>query len=314
MMRPKYSVDGLGTFLAERLGGPLRRFEMVSECSRPENFRVETASGERLLVKCVPPERGGTRYFRDHYLPHLRALADCPAAVRLAHGPWEFGDCAVVALSWCAGRRVMPDRLTPAQEASLVAGYAALSDAMQRACAVLPARDNAAVRREAMSLLGDGAACRALRAFLEREASESALAYDPARMKAIHGDFHHGNLHFDGDALAGVMDFEDFRLGYPADDWTRYVVCGAEHLRWFDFAGRRRLLALFARLLPLAPADEWREAVGGLLVRKIWRRFSRRKGPRAWLALNLRFRLGFYRRLLALVAACAAEEGKEKKR
>ncbi|MBO7482560.1 MAG: phosphotransferase [Kiritimatiellae bacterium] len=307
----EFSVDGLRALLEERLGGGLRRFEMVTECSRPENFRVETASGERLLVKCVPPERGRIRYFRDYFLPHLVALRDVPCAVRLSHGPWDFGGCVVVALAWCAGGRVMPDRLTPAQEASLVKGYAQLSDAMQRAGAVLEPRDNVAVRAEALRLLS-GPGCGALRRFVERDMPSDAMSYDPKRMKVIHGDFHHGNVHFDGDALAGVMDFEDFRTGYPADDWVRYVVCGAEHLKWFDFAGRRRLLALFARLLPLAPADEWREAVDGLLVRKIWRRFSRRKGPAAWLALNLRFRLGFYMRLRALIAAHAVGEEKRK--
>lgn len=303
----EFSVDGLKAFLAERLGGELRRFDLVTECSRPENFRVETASGELLLVKCVPPERGEIRYFRDYFLPHLEALGTVPCAVRLAHGPWDFGECVVVALAWCAGVRVMPDRLTSAQELSLVSGYAALSYAMQRVGSVLSPRDNVAVRAEALSLLS-GPGCGALRRFVERDMPPEAMAYDPKRMKVIHGDFHHGNIHFDGDAVAGIMDFEDFRTGYPADDWTRYVVCGAEHLKWFDFAGRRRLLALFARLLPLAPADEWREAVDGLLVRKIWRRFSRRKGPRAWLAFNLRFRLGFYMRLRALIAAYAAGE------
>jgi Ser/Thr protein kinase RdoA (MazF antagonist) len=310
MKPPKYSVAGLKGFLEGKLGECVVRFDMVTDCSRPENFAAETASGERLLVKCVPPEKSPQKYFLNHFVPHLEELRGVPCAVKLRHGPWKFEGCTVVALEWCAGARVMPDRLTDAEEANLVRAYCELSEAMRGVSAVLPPRDNVAVREEALSMLS-GRSCRALREFVERDLPAAEMAYDRSRLRPIHGDFHHGNVHFESGRVSGIMDFEDFRYGYPADDWTRYVVCGAEHLRWFDVAGRRRLLALFARLLPLAPADEWREAVDGLLIRKIWRRFSRRKGPKAWLALNLRFRLGFYMKLRGMIAAYAA--GKEHK-
>ena len=194
----------------------------------------------------------------------------------------------------------MPDALSPEEERALVRSYGELSAAMQCSSAVLPDRDSVAIRRETMPLLA-GVACRPLRRFVEREIPESALSYDRSRLRVIHGDFHHGNIHFRDGRVTGIFDFESFRLGYAAEDWLRYVVCGAEHLHWFDMAGRRRLLALFGRLLPLARADEWRSAAGALLIRKIWRRFSLHRGPRAWFVLNMMFRLGFYRRLFSMI-------------
>ena len=306
---PPCTAAELRRFLEEKTGLAVTRLEMVKECSRPENFVVETADGARLLVKCVPPKEPGRTLFEKHSLPHFSELEGVHCAAKLRYGPWQFGECLVAALEWCAGGRVMPDALSPAEERDLVRSYGGLSAAMQRASAVLPARDSVAIRRETMPLLAGGA-CRPLRQFVERAIPESALSYDSSRLCVIHGDFHHGNIHFKDGCVTGIFDFESFRFGYAAEDWLRYVVCGAEHLHWFDVSGRRRLLALFSRLLPLARADEWRAAAGALLIRKIWRRFSLHKGPRAWFVLNMMFRLGFYRRILSMIDG--AEKGGRK--
>ena len=50
-------------------------------------------------------------------------------------------------------------------------------------------------------------------------------------------------------------------------------------------------------------------AVGGLLVRKMWRRFQKKKGAKWWLAVNLRFRLGYYRDLFAWIAEGPTADG-----
>ena len=297
--KPKFDTAQLKSFLEERLGRGLRRFEMITDCSRPQNFLCETSDGERLAVKCVPPEKTTIKYF-EHFLVHLQELKGS-RAIEIAGGPWMFGDCKVVAMKWAYGVRVMPNDLTAAQEAELVKAYGEFSDAMQRTTLTIPPRDNEAVRRHVEGHLS-GWGCGFLRRFLAEELTPEAMAYDKSRLKVIHGDFHHGNFYFDGDRITGFMDLEDFRWGYPADDWMRYVVCAAEHLHWYDFAGRRKLLALFGRLLPLAPADEWRESVAGLLIRKLDRRFAiKKKGPKAWLALNMRFRIGFYRSLFDMI-------------
>lgn len=299
MRKPIFDIGALRTFLEEKIGTRLVRFEMITACSRPENFCVETAEGVRYAVKCVPPETSKHQYFRHHFVPHLQELKGTNA-IQLAYGPFAFGDCVVIVLTWCPGRRILPDRLTDAQFAELVAAYREFSTAIQKTSAVLPPRDNLQVRRAALARM-TAPCCAYLRRFVDEELSEKVLAYDPARLRVIHGDFHHGNFHFDGARVTGIMDLEDFRYGYPADDWMRYIVCAAEHLHWFDFAGRRRLLARLKELLPLAPADEWREAVGGLLIRKFWRRFCVKQGSPWWLSVNLRFRLPFYRDILTLI-------------
>lgn len=301
MRTPSFDVAALKAFVAEQIGERIDRFTLVTDCSNAENFAVVTATGRRLLVKCVGQPKAGKIDYFAHFVRHLEELKGS-RAIQLTQGPLSWGDRRVVVIAWCAGRRVIPDRLTAAQETELVNAYREFSAAMQRCTMILPARDNLAVRAEALRLMS-GWTCAGLRRFVNRELPVSILRYDPARLKVIHGDLHHGNFHFDGDRMTGFMDLEDFRYGYPADDWTRYVICAAEHLKWFDWGGRRRLVALFTRLLPLAPADEWREAVGGLLVRKLWRRFAKRKGLKPWLAVNLRFRLGLYRELFRLIAA-----------
>ncbi len=303
MRRPAYDPSALKTFLEEKIGRFVS-FEMVMECSRPENYRVVTEAGERFLVKCVPFGRPGMDKFRERFLPNLQALALHSEAVKLVGGPWEFYGHVVVILSWCRGGRVMPDRLTERQRTELTRAYAVFSSAMQKTRAVLPARDCLAEREGALRAL-DRAGCRSLRDFVRREIPESSVTYESSRLKVIHGDFHHGNFHFEGDCVSGFMDFEEFRYGYPADDWARYVIVGAEHLRWFDRAGRRRLLDFFTSLLPSAPADEWRLAVNAFLIRKIFRRFSKKRAGllKIWWARKLRFRLGFYRALQARIAA-----------
>ncbi len=163
---------------------------------------------------------------------------------------------------------------------------------------MLPPRD---ISREwqLACLALDSFGCRSLRARLLRMISSDSLVYDPSRLKVIHGDFHHGNLHFDGDRVSGIMDFEDFRLGYPAEDWVRYLLVGAEHLHWFDFVGCARIRAFFRRLLPLYPIDEWRLALNAFVVRKMRRRFAKPHAAfkKFFLAQKMRFRFAFYRAL-----------------
>lgn len=304
MDKPKFKIEDLKMFVEGKLGERVVRFDLITDCSRPENFAVATESGKRMLVKCGDQAPNGKPDYFGHFVRHLEELKGT-RAIQLIHGPYKFGQYSVIMISWCEGCRVMPDRLTAEQEKELIKAYGEFSSAMQRCTQVLPPRDNVEVREAAMRFL-TGPFCAKLREFVERELPNDALKYDAGKLKVIHGDLHHGNFYFDGDVMTGFMDLEDFRYGYPADDWTRYVICAAEHLKWFDLAGRRRLVALFGRLLPLAPSDEWREAVGGLLVRKIFRRFNERKGTKLWLAANLQFRLGIYKKMFEKISEYSA--------
>ncbi len=303
MKSPAFDRKALKSFVEGKIGRTTL-FEMVTACSRPDNFRVVTGTGEKFLVKCVSSKKTVAAGFLERFLPHLQDLAQCPEAIHLAHGPWAFGDFTVVALAWCAGGRVMPDRTSPAQRDELIRAYGVFSEAIQNVRAVLPPRDCVAERAQALAIL-ERLGCRSLHRLIRDKIPESTLVYDPGRLKVIHGDFHHGNFHFDGDRVSGFLDFEEFRRGYATEDWMRYLICGAEHLRWFDFAGRRRILDFLSRLLPLAPADEWRFAVDAFLVRKIYRRFSKKRTSlmKIWWAQKIRFRFGFYRAIRSRIAA-----------
>lgn len=306
MRKPEFNIEELKAFVEGKLGERISKFDLITECSRPENFAVRTESGRRMLVKCAAPTPKNMPDDFGHFVRHLEELQGT-RAIKISSGPYKFGKYNVLVVDWCEGGNIMPDKLTQAQEKELIKAYSEFSDAIQRCTLILPPRDNIEVKNDALRFM-TGAACAKLREFVERELPDDMLKYDTGKLKVIHGDLHHGNFHFSGDVISGFMDFEDFRYGYPADDWIRYIVCGAEHLKWFDFSGRRRLLALFARLLPLAPCDEWREAIGGLLVRKIFRRFKGRKGTKPWLAINLQFRLWLYKKMFEMVSECSVRK------
>ena len=221
MRRPRFDIGELRAFLEEKLETRFVRFDLITTCSRPENFRAETADGRRLAVKCVPAEKTRIRYFADHFVPHLEELRGS-RAIQLVGSPLKFADCTVAVVEWCPGRRVMPDRLTDAQFAELVSTYREFSASLQNVSQVLPPRPNLKVREKALAPLS-APSCRWLRDFVERALTDGVLAYDASRLRVIHGDFHHGNFHFDGNRMTGIMDLEDFRYGYPADDWMRYI-------------------------------------------------------------------------------------------
>ena len=199
MRRPRFDIGELRAFLEEKLETRFVRFDLITTCSRPENFRAETADGRRLAVKCVPAEKTRIRYFADHFVPHLEELRGS-RAIQLVGSPLKFADCTVAVVEWCPGRRVMPDRLTDAQFAELVSTYREFSSSLQNVSQVLPPRPNLKVREKALALLS-APSCRWLRDFVERALTDGVLAYDASRLRVIHGDFHHGNFHFDGDLL-----------------------------------------------------------------------------------------------------------------
>ncbi len=307
---PTCDVSSLKAFLEERLGGRLVRFDWIDTAARTCNFLCVTARGEKFVVKCVSTSDAlRLRPFRERLIPHLNALKDTPEAVHLAYGPWEFGDHWVVALTFAAGRPIRPDRLSAEEATDLIRAYGAFSDAIQRVSPVLPCTDTASLLEEVLSLL-EPHECRDLSAFVQREIPLEVLAYDPARLHVIHGDFHCKNFHFDGPRVGAFFDFESFRLGYPAEDWIRYLIAGAEHINPINFFGHRRRIAFLERLLPLYPIDEWRLAVDTQLLSKIRQRFRNQKESTARLMLHLRYRFRVYFELHRRIRACETSAAK----
>lgn len=299
-MKPRFEIDALKQFLAEKLGVSIVSCTMITACSRPDNFRVTTATGDRYVVKCALDGMATDSFFYKHSLVHLQELQSVKSVVRLVAGPWEFSGHSVIVLRCLPGRNVRVDALNPEQEHALIQAYSELSEAMQHVSHVRPYRDSLNKYREFLEELRKRPACEPLLTVLENKISEDQLAYDERRLKVIHGDLHHGNMLFDGNELSGFIDFEDIRYGYPAEDWVRYVVCGQEHMAFFNFIGHRRALACFKRLLPLAKADEWHVAINELLIKKIGNRI-RKRGFTARMVNNLLFRIKFYLKLHAIV-------------
>ena len=50
MDKPKFKIEDLKMFVEGKLGERVVRFDLITDCSRPENFAVATESGKRMLV------------------------------------------------------------------------------------------------------------------------------------------------------------------------------------------------------------------------------------------------------------------------
>ena len=87
----------------------------------------------------------------------------------------------------------------------------------------------------------------------------------------LHGDFHFANFRYGDTSVSGIFDVMEFRLGYPAEDFIRLVLCSAERLRWYRIFKRGAIMKMFARLVLKTgyPCRRWEEAVDGYLLNKL---------------------------------------------
>lgn len=265
------------------------------------NFKaVRATDGFTFAVKCSPPERHEA-FVR--LLTHLEELKGTKAVKRIfPDGLSKFRGYDLVCLSWCAGERLFPDRMSDAEMATFVDDYLAFSAALQKTSQILPHDPLLNWRALALSHCTTRAS-RGIRRLLERELTETALTYRPELLKTVHGDLHHGNFLFADGRVAGYFDLEDLCQGYPTDDLVRYFVCASEHLRWYEQHRKRRILMLFAQVVRRTrySAHEWEIALNGLLMRKIVAKAERgRLGW--WQTANLLFRAGYYRKMKRIAA------------
>ena len=299
-MRQDFETRELKETLEHALGFALRSLERLDGASALNFKAVRETDGLAFAVKCSPPSR--QRMF-DHLVRHLEETAGTKAAHRLFERdcPATFHGYNVICLTWCAGERRFPDELTEAQFIAFLDEYQAFSAVLQKATMIAPPDPSAEWREVALRQ------CRGpfggwLRRLIERELPRDEAAYRPERLGVIHGDFHHGNFLFANGTLSGFFDLEEFCGGYPADDIVRYVVCAAEHLKWFEQGRKRTILARFTlavRHLPYPP-DDWLTAIDGLLVRKIYQKV-RDRSPRLLQTINLLYRARFYLSLKRMI-------------
>ena len=264
------------------------------------NFKaVRATDGLTFAVKCSPPEK---RAAFAALCGYFAALEGTKAARRLFPDALaRFRGYDVLCMSWCDGERLFPDRLTDAQMEALADDYLEFSEALQRTQPLCPPDDCAAMRRSAIGKCR-GFWSRGIRRLLEQELTEESVLIRPEKARLIHGDLHHGNFLFKDGRVSGFFDFENVTQGYPAEDFVRYFVCAAEHLRWYEQHRKRRILKLFriaaARLK--YPADEWETALNRLLVSKIARKAADR-GLGFRMSVNLLYRSRYYRALKGIL-------------
>ena len=299
MMEPGFDV-ALHDALEQALGFPLKPLERLDGVINL-NFRaVRTTDGLTFAVKCSPPEK---RAAFAALCGHLAALEGTKAARRLFPDALaQFRGYDILFLSWCDGERLFPDRLTDGQMTALADDYLDFSRALQRTQPSCPPDDCITMRRFALGKCRGVWSC-GVRRLLERELTEEGVRLRPEKTRLIHGDLHHGNFLFKDGRVSGFFDFENVTRGYPAEDFVRYFICAAEHLRWYEQHRKRRILRLFRTAVARLgyPADEWETALNRLLVSKIARKAANR-GLGFLMSANLLCRARYY---LALKRAAA---------
>ena len=299
-MNQPFETAELRAELEHSLGFALRSLERLDGASALNFKAVRASDGMTFAVKCSPPQR---HELFNRLVEHLDVLKGSKAVRRLfeAECPKTFRGFNLLCTAWCFGVRIFPDRLTDEEFISCLDEYAAFSEAMQKSRTYLEARPIRRWRDEGLAKCR-GVAGRILRPILMEMALDEC-DYRPDFLRVIHGDFHYGNFLFVDRKVDGYLDFEEFRLGYPADDLLRLFACATEHLRWYEYYRQRRMLHMFGlavRHLSYS-RHEWMMAINARFINKMFKRT--RKVDRIGLgqALNLAWRYGFYRRMRQVV-------------
>ena len=299
-MKPNIDTEILRAALEKALGEEILHMTLVQECSRPENFSVLTRSSAHYAVKCCEVTPNSLSRL-EALEAHLRELESVGArAIRLVRPPLSVQEkYRVFITNWCAGGRVMPNKLSAMQRRKLPEALLQFSDQPQHVTHALPARNLLELRQDVAEKLGP-ARFKGIFKCVAPWFGDEFFTYRSNELKVIHGDLHHGNFYWLEDDLSGVLDLEEFRYGYTTDDWIRYITCAVEHTLWCDFTARDRILSVFRTLVPHFPAHQWHTAINGALIRKAAMRLAKTRN-RLWYCMNMKYRVDFYRRLHKIV-------------
>lgn len=312
MMEPGFDL-ALHDALERALGFPVKPLVRLDGRTTLNFKAVRETDGLTFAVKCVPKGRQESFLRVARY---LEVLEDRDGRIprRLFTGKLDsFCGYDVICLDWCDGERLFPDQLTDEQVVALARDYLVFSDALQRVTPEIPPPDFPEMRWQAL------ASCRGfwaagVRRVLENELTEARLAIDPAWRKVIHGDMHYGNFLFKDGRVTGFFDFECITEGCPAEDFIRYFVCAAEHLRWYAQHRKLRILRAFGAAVSALPysAAEWEAAIDRALADKICHKV-RDCGCGFLMTVNLLFRARYYRRLKRVAAEVCMRRRQEEK-
>ncbi len=191
--------------------------------SSDKKFRVETGTGERLLLRLSDAAQYGAKRREYAIIAKYAALGFDMSR------PVDFGTCAegvYMLLSWVEGRdleAVLPE-LSESEQYRL--GRAA-GDILRRIHALpVDGRDLPTDTKRAKKLRqldryeasgvrvsGDGPAIRFVREHIDRIWQEPPVYQ--------HGDFHPGNLIYRPDGALGVIDFNRWEVGDPWEEFYK---------------------------------------------------------------------------------------------
>lgn len=300
-LRQNFPNELLKRHLESALGFSLATLSRLPGCANSLNFKaVRESDGLVFAVKCSDPADAERR---KRLVTHLDELRGTRAVQRIfSEVKSEFMGLSLLFLSWCPGERVLADRLSEDETDAFLDDYLDFSRALQRTSDHRPAEDPEVRYRWVLPRL-EGAGVREVRRFLEEQCRLGNIAYRPEKLRIIHDDFHHGNFLFVGHRVAGYLDFEEFRPGYPAEDLIRYITVCSEHLHFYEFYRLKGLLATFRQFVRRAPypKDEWHVAVNAMLLYRAEKYIRRGLDPLRVVRLNLRFR--FYLALSRIIDA-----------
>ena len=305
-MKRDFRLESLKETLDTGFGISVRSIVPLAGHAPSINFKVTTADGAVFAAKGIPEKADA---MSARLLAHTVSAQTPLAVTRLFEGKvLPFGGWNILALKWIPGTMRYPDQLDDQETNAFLAGYSSFLDGLRDDGEIMPIRDGNAVRQTVLNCLRGGNSKGLLR--MVEEIPDDELTLPPSVVRIIHGDLHWENFRFENGKVTGFLDLEELRFGTPAEDLVRYLVCRAEHQRWYDFGGRRRLLKVLERFLAKTSftRGEWLFALNGYLLRKLEKKIKSRHIA-FYTRINLYARLKFYRAFRSLVCAAFATRG-----
>lgn len=299
-MKRDFRLASLKGTLETGFGISVRTLVPLAGHAHSLNFKVVTADGFVFAAKLFSAK--GTA-MPARLLAHTASARTPLAVTQLFDGKiLAFGDWNILALRWISGTMRYPDELDEQETDAFLSGYFAFLDGLRDDGKILPIRDGKACKETVLKRLRCGNAKEILR--MVEGIPDDELTLAPSVVRIIHGDLHWENFRFENGKVTGFLDLEELRFGTPAEDFVRYLVCRAEHQRWYDFGGRRRLLNVLKRFLEKTSLTrgEWLFAIDGYLLRKLEKKIKS-KHVALYTRINLHVRLKFYRDLHSVVCA-----------
>ena len=303
-MKRDFPLDSLKETLESGFGVSIRTFTRLAGHAHSLNYKVETTEGLVFAAKVFSAKEPA---MSARLLAHT-ASAQTPLAVtQLFDGKiLAFGEWNILALKWIPGTMRYPDELDENETDSFLAAYRNFLDGLRDDGKIMPIRDGKVYKKNILNRLQGGTAGKIRR--MVEEIPDDELTLSPSVVRIIHGDLHWENFRFENGKVTGFLDLEELRFGTPAEDFVRYLVCRAEHQRWYDFGGRRRLLNVLKRFLEKTSLTrgEWLFAINGYLLRKLEKKIKSNRVA-FYTRINLYARLKVYRALSSAVHASFAK-------